>query len=645
MAKRLHMTSADYLAIAISPALIMALVGSLVFFLLEVLYVGDYEARLTYVFALFVFAAVLVSRISIEDGREYASLFALPLGLATFLVLVKFVEHPGPWSHLINLAMMLLVWWCADKLTWDCTLIDDNEDASGEGLLQRAGVDDSAATETQPFGAASNELFESPTEPKADVPWWRRLRTKKRGHAPGLWVLYFSLAALPLYGIGQHWIPATDVGRRQYVFVLLLVYVASALALLVTTSFLGLRRYLRQRRVEMPNPMAATWVAVGAVLIVIVMFLAALIPRPNAEYAISKVPWQAHSPAGLSSSRNAVGSDAPKDQEDQTEPGHVVDEKGPQGDAQKPGQPGEQSKSAERQASDSREGKSDGKSNQQQPSSDPKVSGGEKQSKSQQEPSQSSQKLAEKSDDGKTEGGESTSANGKSPDESKKSDQTEAAVSNNGSAQETEQTSQSSRPILPQHSRAPREIPKLPDLTRAVGGLAGILKLLFYVAAAVVVIVLIWRYRRELAAAIADILRQLRELLARLFGGKPLSTAAGEEESATVRRRERSFAEFRNPFVTGDYRRLPPEELVRYTFDAFEAWARDGGYPRSADQTPTELVRAAAAPGTAVHDEARRMLRLYSDVAYGSAAIEAPAAHSLRGFWALLSSTTPSIPE
>ena len=185
MAKRLYMTTADYLAIAISPALIMALVGSLVFFLIEVLYVGDYEARLMYVFALFVFAAVLVSRISIEDGREYASLFALPLGLATFLVLVKFVEHPGPWSQLINIGMMLLVWWCADKLTWDCTLIDDDEDASGEGLLQRMGVDDSAAGETQPFGAASNELFESPNEPKADVPWWRRLRTKKRGHAPG----------------------------------------------------------------------------------------------------------------------------------------------------------------------------------------------------------------------------------------------------------------------------------------------------------------------------------------------------------------------------------------------------------------------------------------------------------------------------
>ena len=75
----------------------MALVGSLVFFLIEVLYVGEYQARLMYVFALFVFAAVLVAAdLDRDAAREYASLFALPLGLATFFVLVQFVEHPEP---------------------------------------------------------------------------------------------------------------------------------------------------------------------------------------------------------------------------------------------------------------------------------------------------------------------------------------------------------------------------------------------------------------------------------------------------------------------------------------------------------------------------------------------------------------------
>ncbi len=292
MAKRLFMSSADYVAIAISPVLIMALVGSLVFFLVEVLYVGQYSARLDYAFALFVMATVLIARISIEMGSERAALFALPLAIAMFLFLLRFVEHPSPYSHLINLLLMGVVWWCADRLTWDSTVIEDDEDASGEGLMQRIGVDGPGTAPNQEgdkfsasTGPNANELFEDASAPRTMTKkWWQRITFTRRGpHSPGTWVLYFSLAALPLFGVGQHWIPIADVGRRQYVFGLLLVYVAAALALLVTTSFLNLRRYLRQRRVEMPLPIAGTWVGVGASLIVIVMLLAALVPRPSAE--------------------------------------------------------------------------------------------------------------------------------------------------------------------------------------------------------------------------------------------------------------------------------------------------------------------------------------------------------------------------
>src|SRR6478672_1172735 len=141
MAKKLYMTTADYLVIAVSPALIMALVGSLVYFLIEVFYAGEYEARLDYAFGLFVLAAVLIARISIEEGREYAAMFAVPLAIVMFLFLLRFVEHPSPYTHLINLLLMAVVWWCADRLTWDSTVIDDDEDASGEGLMQRIGVD------------------------------------------------------------------------------------------------------------------------------------------------------------------------------------------------------------------------------------------------------------------------------------------------------------------------------------------------------------------------------------------------------------------------------------------------------------------------------------------------------------------------
>ena len=74
-------------------------------------------------------------------------------------------------------------------------------------------------------------------------------------------------------------------------------YVASALGLLLTTSFLGLRRYLRQRRLEMPTEMAGAWLGVGAAMGVTILVLAMLIPRPNPEYAISSITGSLGSPA------------------------------------------------------------------------------------------------------------------------------------------------------------------------------------------------------------------------------------------------------------------------------------------------------------------------------------------------------------
>ena len=83
----------------------------------------------------------------------------------------------------------------------------------------------------------------------------------------GGWVIYFSLAALPLFGLGEALIPAEETGRRQYAFWLMSLYVGCGLGLLLTTCFLGLRRYLRQRRLQMPAAMTGVWLTAGGGLI------------------------------------------------------------------------------------------------------------------------------------------------------------------------------------------------------------------------------------------------------------------------------------------------------------------------------------------------------------------------------------------
>ncbi len=605
MAKKpkLRMTNADYVAIAVSPALIMALVGSLVFFLIEVLYVGQYQARLIYVFSLFVFATVLIGRISIEMGIERAALFAMPLGIAMFLVLAKFVPHASSFSHVINIALLVLVWWSAHKLTWDCTLIDDNEDASGEGLMQRIGVDELVA---------ENELLPNEQGEKTKTP-----------HTPGLWVLYFSLAALPLFGIGQKWIPAADVGRRQYAFGLLAVYVAAGLALLVTTSFLGLRRYLRQRRVEMPTPMAATWVVTGGVLIAVVMLLAALIPRPQAEYAISQVPWQVEAPSDLAASRMSFGEDGTEDDSDDTSK-VLSDETDPDATATREGEnpttaseEGEKQSSRGEESGEGEEQSSQGQTESAEQSGD-RESGKSETQAEQQSSSEQSERAEQASDDGDT--------SDNSGESSEDAEQEEDADSDS-----------SSGPF-----RSPQT---LPNLLPIIGGLTGIMKLVLYAAIALVLGFLAWRKRREIAKAIAEIVEQIREFLGQLFGGRSAEPAsdADNETVNTGGLPLRSFASFADPFASGQARSMPPDEVVRYTFEAFEAWSRERGFPHSPDQTPAELIQLSIPKQSPLRAEARQLARLYNEAAYAPGVVSASAVADLASFWTLLrqSSETP----
>ena len=104
-------TLADYVVVGISPTLIGFLVGSLVFFLSEVLYQGNFEGRLNVILALFVMATVCVARISMEEGSAHAALFAAPLALVTLIAMNRFVQISGPLASLslpINVGFIAL---------------------------------------------------------------------------------------------------------------------------------------------------------------------------------------------------------------------------------------------------------------------------------------------------------------------------------------------------------------------------------------------------------------------------------------------------------------------------------------------------------------------------------------------------------
>lgn len=279
-------TLADYMVIAISPALIMVMVHSVCFFLVDIFYRGEAIGGVRWVLFWFVLAVVLITRIGIEQGDTNAMVYGLLLAAVTWMYL-SFAQF----NPVFGAFLLAIVWFTAHKITSNCTLVDDDADASGQGLMQsfralpqwlkKRKVTESAE-QKEPASVAK-----SPGIPvRLGLPTSTGKKEKtRRPQTPGAWLLYFGIAALPVFGLGQTLLPAGDTATRHRGFIYLFCYLAAALGLLITTSFLGLRRYLRQRYLTMPGNIAFGWIQYGVIAAAIVLCLSLLLPRPGAGAA------------------------------------------------------------------------------------------------------------------------------------------------------------------------------------------------------------------------------------------------------------------------------------------------------------------------------------------------------------------------
>ena len=268
----------------------MLVVSSVAYFLIEIFYQGPFVARVKWIFTLFCFAAVLISRISIVDGFNRASGFGLILGVATVIVTARLMQ-----GNVITLAAILtFVWWFAGRLTWDCTFIDESRDATGQGMIDLA-IDRFQRFRKTKEPADSAEAIESnPTKTKAArkperSPWdlfvevfWKR----KQANTPGLWAFYFLLLGLPLFGIGQMFLRMTDDASHRAAANHFFFYVTGLLGLLMLSSVLGLHRYLQKNQADMPARIAKRWIVTGTILALAITSVCFMLPRPTAKYSV-----------------------------------------------------------------------------------------------------------------------------------------------------------------------------------------------------------------------------------------------------------------------------------------------------------------------------------------------------------------------
>jgi hypothetical protein len=607
----MRLSLADSIAAAIAPALIVVMVVSLLYFLLEVLYVGRYAARLQWIFFFFTSAVVLIARMSMEaSGANRSGIYGLVLAVVTFAALQSFVEYPAdsplaPLHWLINLGLMTLVWWAAHRLTWDCTYIEETADVSGTGLLAAAGLEKNSLTpDTTQAPDADNDIVKSGRAHRgrrgsAFLSWLERYQEyqrqrRQKPHPLGIWVIYFSLAALPLFGLGQALIPLEDPARRRYAFWLMGAYVAGGLGLLLTTSFLSLRRYLRQRHLKMPIALAGTWLTIGSVMIIVLLLLGALLPRPNAEYQLFRFTRD-DTPPDRDASRFAVLRDSPTKR--QGRPGDAQ-QKSPDKDA-----PPTASKSGDQQQSGQRSSVEDRKS-----SSDDQAANQKSQSSS--------------SAKNKTQSGPQTSE-----DRNSKSNPSEST----GSASQ----GQASTPL---QRLIPHGLRSLADTA------SSILKWIMFAIATLVVAFLVLRGGLKFLANFTGWARSLLDVLHKwwqtLFGWSLAAVAVERADEPRPKPKPRPFAAYMNPFLSGAAEQRSPEALVRYTFEALEAWALEKSLSRCSDETPLEFAARIAEAVPQLEGGSRRLASLYARVAYAPDPLPASSISILRDFWQKLEHET-----
>ena len=160
--------------------------------------------------------------------------------------------------------------------------------------------------------------------------------------------------------------------------------------------------------------------------------------------------------------------------------------------------------------------------------------------------------------------------------------------------------------------------------------------MIYYIAIALAVLVVLYLYGRQIFAAIAAFIRDIRNLLSRLFGGK--SSAEDEIADAVPPPEEslRAFASFQDPFLAGTDDRYSTQQLVNYSFEALQAWARERNCGRSSEQTALEFAAQVGATHERVALPARNLAVLYSQAAYAPGTIGNESRDHLRNLWRAL---------
>lgn len=134
---------ADWLVLAVTPALLTSLASCLLFFIVDILYEGRHGGRMEWILFFGTMGMVLIGRIRlIDEIARKAGLYSAALGGLVWAGLAIYIEPPDGWHRAAHIAVMgALVatgFWVTRLLVADTTDLDDDDEVEGQGLRRPA---------------------------------------------------------------------------------------------------------------------------------------------------------------------------------------------------------------------------------------------------------------------------------------------------------------------------------------------------------------------------------------------------------------------------------------------------------------------------------------------------------------------------
>lgn len=310
-----YRTATDFLIDFLTPLMILLMVYSIIFFLLDVRYIYSevHDKNLRFLAGFFVLGIVAVNRVVATDNTGESYMYVMALGAVmafyTFVttsaydvgsVARNFLNNPYQ-ATMFNMVLVVFMWWLVNRLMYEC-IIDENKSAGDVGILTGSARKMYAAIQRGeekppkkklPRRRPKDHILESiEIEPFDPLEWKPEeiVRKAKIGEAPskrlskkhpGISILYFSLPVMAIFALG---LPVLMQGGERMMLLgnfYVAIYTVTALSLLMLTSLGGLREYFRSRRVHFPRAIGVFWVSLGSIMIAAVSIAAFQLPLPS----------------------------------------------------------------------------------------------------------------------------------------------------------------------------------------------------------------------------------------------------------------------------------------------------------------------------------------------------------------------------